>query len=76
MKEQDKAIKALEKRIKDAKAAQKTQQNELTEKLELKRVGGDAFKAENRQLIAQIDARLQALDPASKADKKTINALD
>ncbi|MDN5849196.1 MAG: N-6 DNA methylase, partial [Nitrococcus sp.] len=62
--------------IKDAKAEQKTQQSELTEKLELKRVGGDAFKTENRRVIEQIDARLQALAPASKADDKKIKALD
>lgn len=72
---QDKAIKAIEKRIKDTRAQHKTQQNELTEKLELKRVGGTAFKVENQRLIEQIDARSKELDAANKADKKKINAL-
>lgn len=73
--DQDKAIKAIEKRIKDAKAKHKEKQAELEFKLELKRLGADDFKAETHALVAQADARLAGLDPKKKADKKTITAL-
>ena len=74
--DQDKAIKAIEKRIKDAKATLKEKAAELEFKLELKRLGADDLKAETQALIAQADARLAELDPKKKADKKTITALD
>ena len=74
--DQDKAIKAIEKRIKDAKATLKEKAAELEFKLELKRLGADNFKAETQSLVAQADARLAELDPKKKADKKTIAALD
>ena len=74
--DQDKAIKAIEKRIRDAKAKHKQKQAELEFKLELKRLGADDFKAETQALVAQADARLAKLDPEKKADKKTIKALD
>ena len=67
---QDKAIKAIENRIKDAKAALKTKIDDLALKLQLKRLGGDEFKAESRELIRQVDAQLAQLDLKSKADKK------
>ena len=73
--DQDKAIKAIEKRIKNAKAALKEKAAELQLKLELKRLGADDSKAEAQALIAQVDGRLVALDPKKKADKKTITAL-
>ena len=73
--DQDKAIKAIEKRIKDARATLKEKAAELEFKLELKRLGADDFKAESQALIAQADARLAELDPNKKADKKTITAL-
>jgi type I restriction-modification system DNA methylase subunit len=73
---QDKAIKALEKRIKDNKASLKVKSDELALKLQLKRLGGDEFKAETHELIAQIDGQLAKLDPAIKGDKREINALD
>jgi type I restriction enzyme M protein len=76
LKAQDKTIKAIEKRIKNAKAEHKQTQQELTDNLELKRVGGDAFKADNQRQIEQINARLAELDPAKKAEKKEINALN
>ena len=44
-------------------------------KLELKRLGAGDFKAETLALIAQLDDRLAGLDPAKKADKRTITAL-
>ena len=74
--DQDKAIKAIEKRIKDARATFKEKAAELEFKLELKRLGADDFKAETQALIAQAEARLAELDPKKKADKKIITALD
>lgn len=70
-----KALKAIEKRIKDAKAALKEKTNELQLKLQLKRLGGDDFKAESQDLIEQVESRLADLDPKDKPDKKKINAL-
>jgi type I restriction enzyme M protein len=75
LKAQDKAIKAIEKRIKDAKADLKQKAGELELKLELKRLGGDDFKAESRDLIKQVDSRLADLDSKDKAEKRKINAL-
>jgi type I restriction enzyme M protein len=75
-KAQDAAIKAIEKRIKDNKAALKQKTDELELKLQLKRLGGDDFKAGSRALIQQIEIRLAALDPENKTDKKQINALN
>ena len=74
--DQDKAIKAIEKQIKDARAEHKQKQVELKLKLELKRLGADEFKVGTQALIAQIDNRLAGLDPKNKADKKTITALN
>jgi len=76
LKDQDKVIKAIEERIKDAKATLKEKAAELEFKLGLKRLGADDFKAETQVLVAQGDARLAGLDPKKKADKKTITALD
>ena len=75
LKAQDKAIKAIETRIKEAKARHKTKRAELTEKLELKRSGGEAFKAEQRALIAQIGPRMAKLDGDKLADLKQAAAL-
>ena len=74
--DQDKAIKVIEKRIKDTKATLKEKAAELEFKLELKRLGAGESKAGTQALIAQADARLAVLDPKKKADKKTITALD
>ncbi len=73
--DQDKAIKAIEKRIKDARATLKEKVAELQFKLELKRLGADDFKADTQALIAQADVRLAELDSKKNADKKTITAL-
>ena len=73
---QEKAITAIEKRIKDSRAALKTKTNELELKLQLKRLGGDEFKAESQELIRQVDAQLANLDNANKDDKKKITALN
>jgi type I restriction enzyme M protein len=72
---QDKAIKALEKRIKDAKADLKAKTDELQVKLQLKRIGGEEYKAESRELLERVEEQLAKLDPANKADKRTFNAL-
>jgi type I restriction enzyme M protein len=72
---QDKAIKAIENRIKDAKADLKTKTDELALKLQLKRLGGDEFKAESLELIRQVEAQLAQLDLKNKADKKKIAVL-
>jgi len=73
--DQDKAIKAIEKRSKEAKATLKKKAAELVFKLELKRLGADDFKAETQSLVGHADARLEGLDPTKKADKKTVAAL-
>ncbi|KAF5425698.1 type I restriction enzyme M protein [Candidatus Methanomarinus sp.] len=73
---QDKALKAIEKRIKDSKAALKTKTDELELKLQLKRLGGDDFKIEGQELIRQVDAQLTNLDSNNKIDKKKITALN
>jgi type I restriction enzyme M protein len=72
---QEKAIAVLEKHIKESKAELKILTDELEHKLQLKRLGGDEFKAESQQLLRQVDARLAALDGGSKEDKKKITAL-
>ena len=73
--DQDKVIKAIEKRIKDARATLKGRTAELEFKLELKRLGADDFKAEAQALIAQADDHLAGLDPTERADKKVITEL-
>jgi type I restriction enzyme M protein len=70
------AITAIEKRIKDSRASLKTKTNELELKLQLKRLGSDEFKAENHDLIRQVDAQLANLDIGNKNDKKKITALN
>ena len=71
----DKVIKAIEKRIKDAKVTLKEKAAELEFKLELKRLGAGESKSRIQTLIAEADDRLAELDPKKKADKKTITAL-
>ena len=73
---QDKAIKAIEKRIRNSRAALRTKTSELELKLQLKRVGSDRFKADSQKLIDQVDAQLAQLDSNKRADKKKINALN
>ena len=72
---QDKIIKAIEKRIKDTKATRKVSVAELEFKLELKRLGSDEFKAETKVLLARAEACLNELDSEMKAKKKTSAAL-
>ncbi|MFC5452576.1 type I restriction-modification system subunit M [Paenibacillus aestuarii] len=75
LQDHEKTINAFEKRIKDSKAALKTKVDELALKLQLKRLGGDEFKAETNDLIRQVDSRLADLDPTKKDDKKKFTAL-
>lgn len=73
--DQDKAIKAIEKQIRADKSQLRAATGQLELKLTLKRVGGEDFKAENKELIEQIDRRLADLDAVDKADKRKRNAL-
>jgi type I restriction enzyme M protein len=72
---QEQAISVLEKCIKETKAKLKTLTDELQHKLQLKRLGGDEFKAETKALFCQVEARLAGLDENKKEVKKTITAL-
>ncbi|HAN87563.1 MAG TPA: N-6 DNA methylase, partial [Firmicutes bacterium] len=73
---QDKAIKVIEQRIRNSRAALRTKTSELELKLQLKRVGSDRFKADSQKLIDQVDAQLAKLDSSKRADKRKINALN
>jgi type I restriction enzyme M protein len=74
--DQDKVIKAIENQIKESKAALKHKTDELDLKLQLKRLGGDEFKAESQEMIRQADTQLANLDNANKDDRKKITALN
>ena len=76
LKEQDTAIKEIEKKLRDSKSALKEKTDELKLKVQLKRLGGEGFKAESRGLIQQIEDQLANLDPHDKSDKNKINALN
>ena len=76
LQKQDRILKDIEKRIKQAKAALKDKTAELRLKLQFKRVGTQDYQAETRALIKQVDTRLADLDPQNKADKKKITALN
>jgi type I restriction enzyme M protein len=73
---QEEAITDIEKRIKETRVKLKLKTDELELKLQLKRLGGDEFKEESRELIRQVDAQLAALDSANKDEKKKITALN
>ncbi len=76
LQDQDDRIKAIEKRIKGNRAALKSKTNELELKLQLKRLGGEEFKAESREMILQVNDQLAKLDPKNKDNKKKISALN
>ncbi len=76
LKDQEEIIKAIEKRIKEAKAKHKEKSANLEHKLKLKRLGGGDFKAESLAMIKQADAQLSGLDPENKMDKKKIKAIN
>lgn len=73
---QEKVIADIEKCIKESKAKLKLKTDELELKLQLKRLGGDEFKEESRELIRQVDAQLVTRDDNNKDDKKKITALN
>lgn len=72
----EKAMLAIEKRIKESRAALKTKTDELDLKLQLKRLGSEDFTAESKDLIRQVDDQLAKLDATNKDDKKKITALN
>ena len=76
LKAQDAIIKKIEKKIKDSKSALKDKSSELELKIQLKRLGGEGFKTESRELIKQVEGQLARLDPGNKTDKKKIDALN
>jgi len=76
LKRQDDSIKKIEKKIRDAKKNLKKKTDELELKIQLKRLGGDGFKAESLELIKQVEAQVAKLDATNKTDKKKINALE
>ena len=76
LKEQDAAIKEIENQIRVSRALSKNKTNELELKIQLKRLGGEGFKAESRGLIQQIEDQLANLDPHDKSDKNKINTLN
>jgi type I restriction enzyme M protein len=47
----------------------------MEHKLQLRRIGGDEFKAESEQLLLQAEARLYTLDDKKKEEKKEITEL-
>ena len=71
-KEQDAAIKKIEKKIKANRAVLKVRTKELEDKLQLKRIGAEGFKAENRELIQQNENQLLLLN---QRNTRKINAL-
>jgi type I restriction enzyme M protein len=76
LKDQEEILKAIEKRIKEAKTKHKEKSEKLEHKLKLKRLGGESFKAESRAMINRADSQLSGLDPKDKADKKKIKAIN
>ena len=71
-----KAITEIETCIKESKAKHRALANELELNIQLKRVGGDDFKADNKKLLTQVDAQLTNLDPDKKEEKKKIKGLE
>ena len=76
LKAQEAAIKNIENQIRVRKASLKHKTNELELKVQLKRLGGEGFTAENKKLIQQLKAQLATLDPHDKTDKKKMAALN
>lgn len=72
---QEEALGALEKRIKRGKAELKILTDEMEHKVQLKRLGGEDFKAETKQLLRQVETRLLALDEDKKDERKIVGAL-
>ena len=72
---QEGTIKKIEKKIKDIKSALKKTTNELEHKVQLKRLGGAGLKAENQELIRQVENQLDKLDPSNNTENRKINSL-
>jgi len=75
LQEQEKTLAAREKQIKESKAKLKILTDELEHKLQLKRLGGEEFKAESKRLLFQVESRLARLDESNKKEKKKLGAL-
>ncbi len=75
LKAQDAAIKTIDNQIRASKSSLKEKTSELALKIQLKRLGGEGFKAESQELIRQVEARLAKLDPNNTTDKKKTVAL-
>ena len=76
LQEQDRILKAIETRIKKARATLKDKTVELKLKLQFKRLGSQDQQAKTRARIKQVDARLADLNPENKGDKKKITDLN
>ena len=76
LKVRDAAIKKIENQIRVSKSALKDKTSELELKIQLKRLGGEGFKAESWELIQQAESQLAKLDPDNKTDKAKIAALN
>ena len=76
LKAQDAAIKKIEKNIRDNKSGLKDKNSELELKIQLKRFGGEGFKAGRRELLQQVESQLAKLDQGNKTNKKNIAALN
>ena len=76
LREHEKTLTGLEKRIREAKQRQAELSAELALKLQLKRLGAEEFKAESQTLLNQATARLAALGAESKETKKERAALE
>lgn len=72
---QEEAITVLERKIKESKYEIKTVIDEMELKVQLKRLGGNEFKAESELLLRQVGTKLRTLDPGNKANKKEITGL-
>ena len=76
LKTHEAVIKKIEKQISDGKSTLKERTSALEFKVQLKRLGGDGFKAESQKLIEQVENQLAELDLRNTTDKKKINALN
>ena len=70
LQEQDRILKAIETRIKKARAALKDKTVELKLKLQFKRLGNQDQQAKTRARIKQVDARLADLNPENKGGQE------
>lgn len=70
LKKLDDSIKKIETKIKDAKATLKEKTTELELKIELKRLGSEGFKAENLELIRQVDRQIAEMNTGNKTNQK------